>query len=147
MKKLFKSKSGRFVDSFRAITVGNVFFMVVILLVAVFMFSYLLNQIFGTKIITVGRPLQVLIVGAGLTIAFYVVIKKQGALDRSDVFVIIFLLGILAALFYYLPVLIPDVFNNPTITQSALYQYGVQPIQEASVTVHDTLQSFIPIIP
>ena len=147
MRKLFKSKSGRFVDAFRAITVGNVFFFVVILLASSFIGSWLLNQIFGTKILQIGRPLQVLIVASGLTIAFWVVIKRQGALDRGDIFTLVFLLGILGALFYYLPVLLPDIFSMFKNSFLASHQSPFIITYNASVAIHDTLQSFIPIIP
>lgn len=145
MLRMLKNKKGRFVDAFRAITVGNVFFFIVILLVGTFALSFLGKQIFGTKIVAVGPAFRLLIIGGALTISFYVVIKKQGNLDRGDVFVIIFLGVALGALWYYLPTLAPEIFSS--LKQSALAspESPFTILYNASVTLHNSIQSIIPI--
>lgn len=148
IKSMLRDKKGRFVDAFRAITVGNFFFFVVMLMVVVFVFSFIGKQIFGTKIISIGVPFQMLIVAGGLVISFYVIIKRQGALNRGDVFVIIFLGLILAGLFIYLPKLVPQIFSLTDIKQSILATSPDSPfiiISNVSKEIHQSIQAVIPI--
>ena len=144
MRKLFKSKSGRFVDFTRSITVGNFFFFVVMTLILIFTISWFINAIFpSVSVVKVGTPFRFLIVGAGLTLAFYIVTRRQGGLDKTDIFSILLLGGIMIALFIYIPKLLPDVFSvlpsNIFVDNSFTVFYNV------SQEVHQTIQSVIPI--
>src|SRR3990167_7751248 len=87
-------------------------FFVVVLFVLVYGISYLLNQIFGTRVISVGTPFRFLILAMALVISFYLVIKRQGVLERKDIFLILLLGGGLVTLFIYLPQIFPEVFKS-----------------------------------
>lgn|SRR3990167_573023 len=146
--KLFRSKSGKFINFPTALTVGNIFFIIVILLVLVFILSFLSKQLFGTKVIAVGVPFKVLIVGTGLVLSFYIVTRRQGGLDRSDVFAIALLSVSLLALFIYLPKLLPEIFTSSTISESILATNPESPfviISNISTEIHTAIQSIVPI--
>lgn len=135
--ELFKSKRGIFTNPFRNLSLASIFIFFILILVFTAIISYLLNQWFGTKLVLIGRPLQVLIVAVAIIFAFLLIVKRQGSYDRKDVVITLFVLGILAAAFYYLPKFLPEFFSNPAITQSTIYQ--------ASVAIHDAIQSVVPI--
>lgn len=80
-------------------------------LVATFIINYLLNQIFGTKMLSLGTPVRVFIFLISLTLVFWIFINKGGALRKADVVTII-VIGICAGLLiYYLPVLVPELYT------------------------------------
>lgn len=135
-----------FKDYFRAWTLPNIVAFIVLALFSIYFGNFLLNQFFGTKILPLGQPLQFLLIGMGLLIAFYVVIKRQGALDRSDIISLLIIGGSITALIYYLPVLIPDIYSIAPI--NAAYTNTNSPIHilyNVSSTIHSGIQSVIPI--
>lgn len=145
--KLFKDKKARFVDFTRSLTVGNFFFFVVMFLIILYFASYFSNQIFGTKIINIGTPFKLLLIAAGLIVTFYVIVRRQGTFDRSDVFVLILVILGLTALFYYAPKILPEIFNNGVFANTVLTsQHSPFPwLYNTSVDVHNTIQTVVPI--
>ena len=153
MQKLFKSKSGKFFDFTRGLTIGNSVFIIVMALILTYIINFFLNQFFGTRILPIGQPLRFLIIGIAFVSAFYVVSRKQGALERSDIFTILLLIGASFALFVYLPKLMPDIFTNPQANSvlsllNSAYTNPNSPVafwHNASIEVHNVVQSVIPI--
>ena len=144
MKKLFNNKKGVFVNPFRNFNIGTFFIFLVMSPVVVFIISYFMRQVFDTPLVKIGAPLQLIIVATGLVILFYVIIKQtQGNIERGTIFSLIIVLGALGALWYYLPKLIPELFS--TIALPSPVQEPFTILHNASVTLHDGLQSFIPI--
>ena len=151
--KMLKSKSGRFIDFTRGLTVGNSVFIIVIALVITYIINFFLNQFFGTKILPLGNPLRFLIIGIAIVSAFYIISRKQGALERNDIFVMLLIVGAAFALFYYLPKLVPEIFTNPqsnTIISllNSAYTNPNSPVAfwyNASAATHGAVQSVIPI--
>jgi len=147
IKKLLKSKSARFIDFTRGLTVGNVVFIIVIALVLTYLINFFLNQFFGFRILPIGQPLRFLVIGIAVVSAFYIISRKQGVLERQDVFTMLLIVGASFALFYYLPVLVPEIFQNNSFLNS-IYTNPNSPVlywYNASVSVHNTVQSVIPI--
>lgn len=144
---LLKDKKAVFRDFTRSITVGNFFFFVVMSLVLVFMVSWLINTIFpSVSIVKVGTPFKFLIVAAGLTLAFYIITRRQGGLDRSDIFAILLLGGIMVMLFIYMPKLLPEIFSaipSQTIIPSESDPFTI--VGNVSNTIHQGIQSIVPI--
>lgn len=151
--KLFKSKAGRFIDFTRSLTVGNIVFFLVIGLVFTYIINFFLNQIWDVRILAIGQPVRFLIIGLAVVAAFYVISRNQGTLDRQAVFSIILVVGGAFALFYYLPVLIPEIFNSPQANSvlsllNSAYTNPDSPVAiwyNASQSVHAQVQSVIPI--
>lgn len=146
--KPFHSKRAAFRDLTRAITVGNTFFFIVMLLIIIFTGSFLSNKIFGTSIIPVGTPFKFLLIGAGLTLTYYIIVRHQGNLDRQDIFGIILVGGFIILAFIYLPKLLPEIFTNSAFTQSVLATNSNSPfviISNVSTEVHQSIQAIIPI--
>lgn len=142
--KLLRDKKARFVDFTRSITVGNFFFFVVMALVLMFVISWFINTIFpSVSILKVGVPFKFLIVAAGLTLAFYIVTRRQGGLDRSDIFAIVLLGGVMALLFVYLPKFLPQIFSSlPTLP---IENNPFTTFSNVSNTIHQSIQSVVPI--
>lgn len=152
LAKLHNSKSGRFVDYFRTITIPNVIFLLILSLVVTFFINFLLNQFFGTRILPLGQPVRFMLILFSIVPVFYVIIRKQGVLERQDIFTIgLITLGSFA-LFYYLPVLMPEIFTNPSNAALSMlnnaYTDPNNPVAiwyNNSVVVHNLIQSVIPI--
>ena len=153
LTKLHKSKSGRFIDFPRSLTIGNTVFIIVIALVITYIVNFFLNQFFGTKLLPLGQPLRFLIIGLALISSFYVISRRQGDLDRQAIFSILLIAGASFALFYYLPVLIPEIFTNPQSNSiysllNSAYTNPDSPIAiwyNVSQSVHSGVQSVVPI--
>lgn len=129
-----------------AVTIPNIFFIIVMGLILIYVISFLLKQFFGTKVIPIGTPLTIILVGFGLITAFYFVVVKKAAFDRTTLFSMIIILGIISALVYYLPTLLPEIFS--AIPQDLLINSPESPfiyLRNASVTLHNSVQSVIPI--
>jgi len=145
LHKLFKDKKARFVDFKRSITVGNFFFFVVMSLVLIFVISFLINKIFPSiEIIKVGVPFKFLIIGAGLSLAFYIITRRQGGLDRTDIFSIILLGGIMVTLFLTLPQMLPEIFSSlPPQTVIPAESDPFVIFSNVSQTIYQGMQSII----
>ena len=153
IKKLLKSKSARFIDFTRGLTIGNVVFIIVIALVLTYLINFFLNQFFGFRILPLGQPLRFLVIGIAITSAFYIISRKQGALERQDVFTMLLIVGASFALFYYLPTLVPEIFTTPSSNAivsllNSAYTNPNSPVlywYNASTSVHSSIQSVVPI--
>jgi len=145
--KLLHNKKGRFIDFTRTLTVGNFFFFVVMSLVLVFVISWLINALFPSiSIVKVGVPFKFLIIAAGITLAFYIVTRRQGGLDRSDIFAILLLGGIMVLLFVALPKMLPEIFSSlPTNTIIPPESNPFTTFSNVSNTIHQSIQSVVPI--
>ena len=136
LKKLFKDKKARFFDYTRFPSLGNVVFWFILVMILTFFVNFLLNQLFDIEFLKLGQPFRFLLIGLPVASVAYMIIKKQGSLDRSDIFIIILLSAGALGLVYYLPTLVPEIFSSvnfePTWT-------------EAANKVHDAVQSVIPI--
>lgn len=154
MKQMLKNKSGRFVNVLNIFnTPGNVVFVIIIFMVMVYLINFLLNEFFDIGFIAIGNPLRFLIIGLAISMAFYIVVRRQGGLERNDVFIMIILVGGCFALFYYLPTLLPEIFadTQTNSVMSALNNAYTNPnspvkfVYDTAVPVHNTVQSIIPI--
>jgi len=146
LTRLYKNKSGRFVDYFRAITIPNVIFLLILSLVLTYFINFVLNQAFGTKILPLGQPVRFMLILFSIIPVYYVIIRRQGVLERSDLFTILIIIGGSFALFYYLPVLMPEIFAHPVLNSA--YSDPNNPISiwyNSSIAVHNAIQSFVPI--
>ena len=144
LQKLLKDKKARFVDFTRSLTVGNFFFFVVMSLVMVFVISWLINSVFpSVSVVKVGTPFKFIIVAAGLTLSFYIITRRQGGLDRSDIFAILLLGGAMIALFIYMPKLLPEIFSTVPILQYESNPFST--FYNVSLTIHQGVQSVVPI--
>lgn len=144
MKELINSKKGVFINPFRNFNIGTFFIFLVMSPVVVFIISYFIKQIFGTPLVKIGTPLQLIIVATGLVILFYVIVKQtQGNIERGTIFSLILVLGTLAALYYFLPRLTPEIFSTISLPPQAQEPFTI--LSNLSITVHDSIQSVIPI--
>ena len=150
--KIHKDKSGRFVDYFRAASPGNITFSLILSFVVFYFVNFLLNQFFGIRIIPLGKPVIFMLILFSLVPAYYIVIRRQGSLERQDFFTIGLMAAGTFALIYYLPVLIPEIFANPSNSALSIlnnaYTDPNNPVAiwyNASVSVHSAIQSSIPI--
>lgn len=145
--KLFKDKKGAFRDFTRSLTVGNIFFFIIIGMFLVYVVSLILSQMFKTPVIKIGTPFKFLIVIIGLVMAFYIVSRRQGGLDRNDILAIGLIIVGLAALFYYGPKLLPDILGNSILLQSPLgsSNSAFTTVYNVSATIHDAIQTVVPI--
>ena len=131
---MLRHKKGAFVDFTRGLTIGN---SVVIILLGMFLLyfgNYLLNLWFGIGMISLKVPFQLLLYVLAIATAFYVVVRKQGSLDRSDIFSILMVSGGFALLAFYLPTLIPE------LSKQAVYSNPESPVH----LVYNTAQSILP---
>lgn len=153
IKKLLKSKSARFIDFTRGLTIGNTVFIIVIALVITYLINFFLNQFFGTRILPLGQPLRFLVIGIAISSAFYIISRKQGALDRQDIFTMSLIVGASFVFVYYLPTLIPGIFSAPQSNAlvsflNSAYTNPNSPVlywYNASTSVHSIVQSVVPI--
>ena len=152
IKLLLKDKSGRFRDYLREITPANVIFLLVLSLIATYFINFLLYQFFGTRIIPLGQPVRFMLIMLSIIPIFYVYIRRQGALERQDFFTIGLVVAGSFALIYYLPVLVPEIFTNPSNAVlsflNSAYANPNNPVaiwHNSSVAVHDLIQAAVPI--
>ena len=152
MKQLLKSKSGRFRDFFREVNPPNLIFILIISLVITYFVNFLLNQFFGTRILPLGQPVRFMLILFSIIPVFYVIIRKQGVLERQDIFTIGLIMVGTFALLYYLPVLVPEIFTNPSNAVlsflNSAYTDPSNPVAiwyNSSIAVHNLVQSAIPI--
>lgn len=143
---LIHSKKGALGGFAKNISIVNIMAVLFLALIITYFGNFLLNQFFGTKILQIGKPLIFLIIGGSLMAAFMLLISKQASLDRVDIFTII-LLGVGSALaYFYIPVLIPEVFSSVPLLE-LIYQNPNSPIylwNNATNTVITGVQSIIP---
>ena len=143
--QLFNNKKAEFRDLIRGITVGNVFFAITIGMFLIYFISLLFSKIFHTAVIKIGTPFKFLIVIMALVLTFYIVTRQQGSLDRTNIFALILIgLGI-TALFYYGPKFLPEVLGNAALAPLASDNSAFTTLRNVSVTLHDVIQSSIPI--
>jgi len=140
-KKILKHKKGGWL---RSISIQGIMAFLALSLVATFIINWLLNQIFGVKMLELGTPVRVFIFLVSLTLVFWVFINKGGRLNKADVLTI----GVIAIcsgiLIYYLPVLLPELYAIPFI-QSA-YTNPNSPLAiwyNASSVINTAVQSII----
>ena len=150
--RLHKCKSGRFVDYFRAASPGNITFTLILSFVVLYFGNFLLNQLFGTRILPLGQPVRFMLILFSIIPVFYIVIRRQGSLERQDFFTIGLIAAGTFALIYYLPTLIPEIFTNPSnrvlSILNSMYTDPGNPIAiwyNSSTVIHNTIQSVVPI--
>lgn len=132
---MLQSKKGAFVDFTRGLTIGNSVIIILLGMFILYFGNYLLNLWFDIKMISLQVPFQLLLYVLAIGTAFYVVVRKQGALDRGDMFSILLVSGGFALLAFYLPVLIPE------LSKQAIFTNPSSPVKYVS----DVVQSILPV--
>src|SRR3990167_4718630 len=135
MQQMLQSKKGAFVDFTRGLTIGNSVIIILLGMFILYFGNYLLNLWFDIKMISLQVPFQLLLYVLAIGTAFYVVVRKQGALDRGDMFSILLVSGGFALLAFYLPVLIPE------LSKQAIFTNPSSPVKYVS----DVVQSILPV--
>lgn len=136
LNKLLKDKKGKFFDYTRFPSLGNVVFWFILAMIITFFVNFLLNQLFGFNFLKLGQPFRFLLIGLPVASVAYMIIKKQGSLDRSDIIIIMILSAGALGLVYYLPTLVPEIFSS--VPFDSIWT-------EAASKAHDIIQSVIPI--
>ena len=132
---MLQSKKGAFVDFTRGLTIGNSVIIILLGMFILYFGNYLLNLWFDIKMISLQVPFQLLLYVLAIGTAFYVVVRKQVALDRGDMFSILLVSGGFALLAFYLPVLIPE------LSKQAIFTNPSSPVKYVS----DVVQSILPV--
>lgn len=144
LHQLIHSKKAAFGGFARNISLVGIVSVLFLALILTYFGNFLLNQLFGTKILQIGQPLRFLILGASLMVAFMLLITKRASLDRMDIFTII-LLGVGSGLlYYYLPAILPEIFKNSVI--NSVYTNPQSPVylwNNATSTAISGIQSII----
>lgn len=95
---------------FQAITFKNVIFVVVSVFILLQVGFKISSQWFGTMDMRFGFVFQIMIISFALILMYLFIVKKEASLAKKDFFVLLFLLGVLGAMFFFLPRYIPEIF-------------------------------------
>ena len=117
--RLFKNKKGA-LGFARNWSLSNVLLVILLSIALLFLGNFLLNQMFGIKMLELGTPIRLLLILLGVGGAFSIVIRQQGSLGRAEIFSILIITAGVSALVYYLPILVPEAFS-PNSALSTLY--------------------------
>ena len=138
---MLHSKKGAIAGVIRTLNSGTVILFIGLSLVATYIINFLLNQIFGTRLIPIGQTVRFFII----ITAMVVLVNKRVSLDRIDIFTIL-LIGIGSGLLVvYLPKFIPELFSSFPLLESAYTNHN-SPIyiwNNATSTAVATIQSIV----
>ena len=142
---MLHSKKGAIAGVIRTLNSGTVILFIGLSLVATYIINFLLNQIFGTRLIPIGQPVRFFIIITAMVVVFMLLVNKRASLDRIDIFTIL-LIGIGSGLLVvYLPKFIPELFSSFPLLESAYTNHN-SPIyiwNNATSTAVATIQSIV----
>jgi len=102
---------GRLGKRFGNVTAGQVFGVILFAFIFIQIMAKILGKWFPSLDARFGFGFQLVIVGFALYLMYAFIVTKKADINKKDFFVLLFMMGILTAIFFYLPKFLPEIFT------------------------------------
>lgn len=96
------------------VTMAQVFAVVLFGFISIQILAKIFGKWFHILDIRIGWIFQMIIISFVIYLMFVFIVKKQATLEKKDLLILIIMIGILMALFFYLPKFLPEIFTFTT---------------------------------